>query len=241
MKFPETSPDFQPGGEFEPAAAGITIENEINFRHNILVRKKQKTPKKITADWLRKIGVPGALIIGIIFASTLGVKNLEKLGPDYLNNTTVFPPSGMVREVIDGDTFRLENGLDYRLISINAPDRGNQLDVEAKAVLSKLVKDERVWLEYDRYQNDKYGRVLVWAWIGCERPPTFLPANYMHLSGNQSRPGLTENPRGCAKGLLAQEELIRLGLATIINYSDQGPSKYEARLENAALSRQGRE
>lgn len=194
-------------------------------------RKHRQKRRRITASWLRKIGVPTALVAGIILAALVGIENLRKLGPDYRKSTIVFPSVGTVKEVLDGDTFRLRNGLDYRLISIDAPNRGEGGSVEATEALQSLVGVKKVWLEYDRYQNDRFGRILVWVWISCEKTPAFRAPDYMHLSASQSREGLTENPEGCSKGRLVQEELVRKGHATVINYGDQGPSKYEARLE----------
>ena len=166
-----------------------------------------------------------------MLAVSVGVANLRKLGPDYRKNTVVFPSVGTVKEVLDGDTFRLKNGLDYRLISIDAPNRGEEGSNEATDALRDLVAGRTVWLEYDRYQNDRFGRVLVWVWTACEKKPPFLPAEYMHLSASQSREGLIENPEGCRKGALVQEELVRRGHARVVNYADQGPSKYEKRLK----------
>lgn len=113
-----------------------------------------------------------------------------------------------------------------RTVGVNAPAN----DAKSKDGLTGLIKDKKVWLEYDRYQDDKYGRILAWIWTECETTPEFLPADYMHLSGNQSRPGLIENPQGCKKGKLVQEELVKAGLAKIEVYKDRGELKYEKRL-----------
>jgi endonuclease YncB( thermonuclease family) len=191
----------------------------------------KKNPKRLTADYLRKIGVPGALIVGMVFASIYGVDKLRSLGPDYHKNTRVFAGSGVVREVIDGDTMRLVNGFDYRLIGINAPDRGEINFNEATRKLSDLVEGKRIWLEYDRYQDDKNGRILAWVWAGCERNPRFTPPDYMHLTYNRSREGLKENPTGCEKGKLVQEEMVKTGLARVEVYKDRGELKYELRLK----------
>jgi hypothetical protein len=44
----------------------------------------------------------------------------------------------------------------------------------------------------------------------------------MHLSGNKSREGLTNNPEGCRRGKLVQEELIESGMAELEVYKDRG-------------------
>ena len=190
------------------------------------VTLKEVKKKRITADWLRKIGVKEVLIPGLILAGVLGWTGWQKLGPDIYKNKQAFPDTGIVRVITDGDTFELQNGVRVRTIGINAPAN----DAKSKAGLARLVEDKRVWLEYDRYQDDKYGRVLAWVWVDCEKTPIFLPSDYMHLSNNQSRPGLTDNPEGCKKGKLVQEELIKEGLAKMEVYKDRGELKYEMRL-----------
>ncbi len=188
--------------------------------------------KRITADWLRKIGVKEVAIPGIIIAvTTLGVANWQKLGPNIYKNKQAFPDSGVVRVITDGDTFELQNGVRVRLIGVNAPDRGEKMSDEATKKLSDLVEDKRVWLEYDRYQDDMYGRAMAWIWVGCEKTPKFLPVDYMRLSFNRSRPGLTDNPEGCKKGKLVQEEMVKAGLAKVEVYKVRGDLKYEKRIE----------
>ena len=72
-------------------------------------------------------------------------------------------------------------------------------------------------------------------WRGCgwtvSGDPTFLPADYMHLTYNTSREGLKENPDGCKKGKLVNEEMVRQGLASTERYKERGELKYEERLE----------
>ncbi|MDO8488267.1 MAG: thermonuclease family protein [bacterium] len=192
--------------------------------------KKSKAPKKISTSWLRKIGLPATLIPGIILAAGLGWAGWQKWGSNYYANKSVFPSSGLVKQVIDGDTFVLASGVTVRLIGVDAPNRGDENEATAKQDLGQLVENKKVYLEYDRYQNDKYGRILAWVWINCGFTPKFLPADYMHLSANQSHPGLVDNPGGCKQGLLVQEELYKRGAIWIQNYSDRGELKYERRL-----------
>lgn len=191
--------------------------------------------KKKVRRWTRKrlfaLGVPAVLIPGLLIAMALGW-NPTKLGgvKDYHQIKTIFPSSGMVASVTDGDTFELQNGVGVRLIGIDAPNRGEAKWDEAREALAGLISDKRVYLEYDRYQDDKYGRVLAWIWINCEREPTFLPSDYMHLTYNSSRPGLKENPEGCKKGKLINEEMVRQGMASAQRYKERGELKYEERL-----------
>ena len=186
--------------------------------------------KRITADRLRKIGVKEVLIPGLILAGVLGF-SLNKLGTNIYKNKTLFPQSAIVSKVIDGDTVETRSGVRVRLIGINAPDRGDKEYEEVKGRLGEIINKKKIWLEYDRYQDDKNGRVLAWVWINCESTPKFLPSEYMRLSFNRSRPGLTENPEGCKMGKLVQEEMIKANLAKVEVYKERGDLKYENRLK----------
>jgi endonuclease YncB( thermonuclease family) len=180
---------------------------------------------------LTKKGFPYAIITGLIAAHLLGwdgktlntVKNWHEL-------RVLFPASGIVEEVDDGDTFVLTNGIIVRLVGINTPEKGQPNYQTAMHKLYDLVIDKKVYLEYDRYQDDKFTRVLAWVWTGCESNPKFLPADYMHKSDNESNPGLLENPEGCKNGKLINEEMIKTHLAVPTFYKDRGELKYQKRL-----------
>lgn len=195
-----------------------------------MAKKKQK---RWTRGRLLALGVPAVLIPGLFIAMVLGWKPTQLASvKNYHEIKTIFPSSGIVREVSDGDTVILQNGVGVRLIGIDAPNRGEAKWEEAREALETFVGDTRVYLEYDRYQDDKYGRVLAWVWVGCEKEPTFLPADYMHLTYNASREGLRENPKGCKEGKLVNEDLVRRGLASAERYKERGALKYEGRLQN---------
>lgn len=184
--------------------------------------KKQKT------SWNKKrllaLGIPVVMIPGILVAITLG------WNPTKLKNTPIFPSSGRMQTIEDGDTFTLKNGATVRLLGVNAPDRGDSRFESAKKFLNEEIVLKTVYFEYDRYQDDKYGRILAWIWVDCESTPTFLPADYMHLSNNQSKEGLVKNPKGCMKGTLVNEKLVKSGNGEVVTYRDRGALKYEARL-----------
>lgn len=187
--------------------------------------------KKLSAKDLIKKGVPYILIPGILAAAALGWKT-DALGKiqNYYQMKALFPSSGIVSQVEDGDTFTLAVGVKVRLIGINTPERGQKNYSEATKALTDEISGKKVFLEYDRYQDDKYGRVLAWVWIDCETTPQFLPADYMHKSGNESMSGLIDNPTGYKKGKLVNEELVKTKLAVALSYADRGPLKYESRL-----------
>ncbi|MFV8819077.1 thermonuclease family protein [Haliea sp. E17] len=74
-----------------------------------------------------------------------------------------------VARVSDGDTLRLAGGDKVRLIGINTPELGHggeagqPLAEEARAALSALVADGRVWLQDGPEARDPHGRRLAWA------------------------------------------------------------------------------
>ncbi|HEB77597.1 MAG TPA: DUF4124 domain-containing protein [Methylothermaceae bacterium] len=77
------------------------------------------------------------------------------------------PSYYLVKKVYDGDTVLLEDGRRIRLLNINTPEieterkRGEPGGEEAKAMLTSLVRDQSVRLEYDVERHDKYGRTLA--------------------------------------------------------------------------------
>jgi endonuclease YncB( thermonuclease family) len=187
-----------------------------------------KTP---TATDLKKKHIPYILIPGFLAAIALGWKfDVIKKISDYNEMHVFFPAEGIVRIVDDGDTFVLQNGIKIRLIGVNAPDRGEMKYSEALEVLSEFILDKKVYLEYDRYQDDKFARSLAWVWLGCEATPKFLPSDYMHKSNNESNPGLTQNPEGCRQGKLINEEMVKAGFAVPEFYKDRGELKYQKRI-----------
>jgi len=185
----------------------------------------------LTASDLVKKGVPFVLIPGILWAGIYGSSAVNKI-KNYYQSKIIFPSQSQVLSVEDGDTLNLKNGIRVRLLGVNSPDRGEENYQEAKDFLEKLILNRIVYLEYDRYQDDKFGRLLSWVWINCETKPDFESPDYMHLSGNRSRDGLLNNPVGCQSGKLINEELIKSGLSLPEFYTGRGPLKYQQRLQN---------
>lgn len=70
-----------------------------------------------------------------------------------------------VEKVVDGDTIDLDDGRRVRLLGIDAPERGSDVECwgdEAFNHLSALLGDSKVDLEYDVERMDVYGRTLAW-------------------------------------------------------------------------------
>ena len=126
--------------------------------------------KKLTREYLRKIGVPAVLIPGLLLAVALGWNGVQlSKKTNYFANERIFPRQGVVVAVEDGDTLQLVNGVRVRLLGINTPERGAAFYNEAKQKTADLVAGRSVSLEYEPgYQDDKFGRVLAYAWYSKE-------------------------------------------------------------------------
>jgi len=165
--------------------------------------------KSLTRQILLALGIPTVFIPGLILASVLGwnwqtdLAQLKERG-GYYQSKTIFPQKATVAEVIDGDTIELDSGQTIRLLGINAPDRGEKGYEEAKEYLTDLIDGEPIFLEYDSYQDDKYGRLLAYVFEKCS---TSL---------------------GCKNGKrLINWVLIKKGYAEVTIYKDRAKLKYQ--------------
>lgn len=74
-----------------------------------------------------------------------------------------------VKRVIDGDTLQLDNGDRIRLLSINTPEVGGRYKSteaggeQAKQWLKARLQNQKVHLETDTEQQDKYKRTLAYV------------------------------------------------------------------------------
>lgn len=73
--------------------------------------------------------------------------------------TDRYPVGDKVVQIIDGDTFKLQNKQTIRLSSLNAPELDKCYGQEAKKALSELILNKRVIL-LEPYA-DRYGRVMA--------------------------------------------------------------------------------
>ncbi|MBI2847681.1 MAG: thermonuclease family protein [Chloroflexi bacterium] len=67
--------------------------------------------------------------------------------------------------VIDGDTIEIEGGYRVRYIGMDTPERGEAFYIEATQANRQLVAGERVRLERDVSETDRYGRLLRYVWV----------------------------------------------------------------------------
>lgn len=109
-------------------------------------------------------------------------------------------PSGVVRQVTDGDTVVLDSGLEVRLIGMQAPKlplgRRNfetwPMAEEAKAALERMALDKPVKLGFGGERIDRNGRTLAHMFIDA----------------------------GDGKELWAQQAMVELGLARVYSFAD---------------------
>lgn len=190
----------------------------------------KKKSVAIATKWLMSVGISVIAIPGLIYAYTNN--NLEKIKKtiEIVEGVNTFVETANVIEVVDGDTFYIDDFSKVRMIGIDASNSGQTNISRSKKELEKMILNKKIWLEYDRYRVDKYYRILAWVWIDCEGDPQFTPYDYMHLSKNESKPGLTSNPVGCTDGKLVNEEMIKKGSAQVSLYKDRGRLKYQERL-----------
>jgi micrococcal nuclease len=69
-------------------------------------------------------------------------------------------------EVIDGDTFRLENGDTVRLIGIDAPELSQPGGEMSREYLAHLITGRNITLKKGYQNRDKYNRLLRFVYIG---------------------------------------------------------------------------
>jgi len=154
--------------------------------------KKKKQPA-LSRILLISLGIPTVFIPGLILASVLGwnwqedLARLKQTG-GFKQSEQIFPGKVKVAKILDGDTFETDQTLTIRMIGIDAPNRGSEGYDEAKEYLADLIGGETVGLEYDYYQDDKYGRILAYVWedcstqLGCENSKRMI--NWVMLEKN---------------------------------------------------------
>jgi len=174
---------------------------------------KKKIPPK---NWLVLLGIPTVFFPGLILAAVLGWNWQKDLGQlrqagGYKQSEEIFPQKVEVMEVLDGDTFATADSLAVRMIGIDAPNRGELGYEEAKEYLKSLIGKETVELEYDYYQDDKFGRILAYVWEDCS------------------------TQAGCQQGRrMVNWVLLKKGYAKFVIYESRRGLKYKDYLKEAA-------
>src|SRR5690606_8670639 len=74
----------------------------------------------------------------------------------------------VVSRVIDGDTVELSDGRKVRLIGVNTPEsttRTERFGKEASAYTTSKLEGQKVYLQKDVSETDRYGRLLRLVWL----------------------------------------------------------------------------
>jgi micrococcal nuclease len=74
--------------------------------------------------------------------------------------------TGTVSQVLDGDTFHLDDGRQVRCLGIDAPEKGDALADDATKKLNQLIGGKPVRLELGRPERDRDGRLLAYVFLG---------------------------------------------------------------------------
>jgi micrococcal nuclease len=106
------------------------------------------------------------LNLGIVFLLTF--ISLHACTFNVANNPDTSPSKSqyILKEVIDGDTIRLEDGRLIRYMGINTPEKGQNFYQEAKDLNLKLLKESNLPLELDIVKKDQYDRSLAYVYVG---------------------------------------------------------------------------
>jgi micrococcal nuclease len=99
----------------------------------------------------------------LVFFSIIILKQYKPENKEVSNNTGI--NNNTVMEIIDGDTFKMENGDTIRLICVDSPEKGKEGYEEAKEFLSFLISDKEIRMEKDVSDKDNYGRLLRYIYV----------------------------------------------------------------------------
>lgn len=144
---------------------------------------------------LKRMGANLVVLVLVLLALLLAKRLLPTRDHAPFLKSAVTAPEprgrGFVKEVRDGDSLVLDDGVEVRLKGIDTPEHGRPFSREAAAALSAFVLAREVGLEYEaRETSDRYGRLLAFlstdecpcvsealvrmglAWIYRQRPGT---------------------------------------------------------------------
>lgn len=150
-------------------------------------------------------------------------------------------PQGIVRQVTDGDTIVLDDGLTIRLIGTQAPKlplgrddfKAWPMAEEAKAALESLVLGKSVQLRYGGATVDRHGRALGHLFLAAE-PATWVQQAL--VSRGLARVYSFPDNRACLAELMAAEghaRTMKLGIWEDPYYHVRQAARPQALLERS--------
>ena len=110
---------------------------------------------------MKRVKILIFLLLGLIFAF-------------FFNQYFITHQDLVVTEVIDGDTFRLNDGRRIRYIGLDTPEEGECFAQEAKKINSDLLLDKKVDLEMDINEMDRFGRYLAYVFLQEKKEKIFI-------------------------------------------------------------------
>jgi micrococcal nuclease len=126
-----------------------------------IILKKRKMEDEMKKRISITIGVNLVLLLSLFFFNACTIGNVSTQSSVDTTNSPY-----MVKEVIDGDTIRLQDGQLIRYIGINTPEKGQAFYQEAKDLNLKLLKEKGMSIDLDIIKKDQYDRSLAYVYVG---------------------------------------------------------------------------
>lgn len=125
-----------------------------------------------------------------------------------------------VEKILDGETVLLTGGEKAKLLGVDL--KGNDENASMSAEYLKALLDSRnIWIERSFYDRKTDGRSYVWMWVGCESAPKLLLSELI---------GKDENPIGCKKGVLVNEQIVKMGWSEVVFPEGKKTGRYTIRM-----------
>lgn len=105
------------------------------------------------------IGVNLILLLSLLFFNACKIDNVSTQ-PSLDTTNSHF----LVKEVIDGDTIRLQDGRLIRYLGINTPEKGQAYYQEAKDLNLRLIQETGMSIDLDIIKKDQYDRNLAYVY-----------------------------------------------------------------------------
>jgi len=143
---------------------------------------------------------------------------------------------GVVKRVIDGRTFTLDDGREVRLAAVEVPPPESSPGAAAKAALDALIGGDDIVLRRADIETDRYGRLVAYAYAVRDGDELFAQGEL--IASGFARVGDHVGGRSCALELLKSENAARaakLGL-----WADSHYDVLDAETPTDVLARRGR-
>jgi len=143
---------------------------------------------------------------------------------------------GVVKRVIDGRTFTLDDGREVRLAAVEVPPPESSQGATAKAALDALVGGDDIVVRRADIETDRYGRLVAYAYAVRDGDELFAQGEL--IASGFARVGDHVGARNCALELLNSENAARaakLGL-----WADSHYDVLDAEAPTDVLARRGR-